>query len=187
VIERQGFATAAAEQRGSGSAERPAEEVPQRDVDGRFGVDMSRQPGVEPGHCGFWTIKIVSDKLTGHLGDGRDDAAGIGWQVVRDRANLAPARPSRAGVDAQHNGVDGVAGLARGHVVGLMACQRDAPHGEGIDLHWRAPGSLMPHPAAIPRRGRGRSRPSPASCRARAHCAASHAGASVRGRRPAGS
>ena len=101
----------------------------------RVGSGMAEQEPVELAHWRVDPDGRDAQNFGGHLRNRAWDAVRKGGQVMRDRADLTPSLQARIRFQTQHMCLDRGAGLAIGHVIGLVAGQIDRPEGEAVDLH----------------------------------------------------
>ena len=112
-------------------------QVPERDVERRFRIDMADQVAVGGLHhrLGAEGRAVAGENHRRQLVQRRCHPAHIGGKVMRDRADLAPAGKPVVGLQPKHARRDRVADLAVRHVVGKMTCQRHMPQRQSVDVH----------------------------------------------------
>ncbi len=104
-------------------------QVPQRQIKRRFRIFMPLQMHVGgPDHpLGAERQPVAREDHRRKFSQRRSHTIGIGRQVMRDRADLAPAGQPGIAFQPQNAAGDGVANLPVRHVVGDVACQWQMP------------------------------------------------------------
>ena len=112
-------------------------QVPQREIERRLRIFMPLQIHVRgPDHpLGAERQPVAREDHRREFGQRRSHTIGIGRQVMRDRADLAPAGQPGIAFQPQNAAGDGVANLPVRHVVGDVACQWQMPQGQAGDVH----------------------------------------------------
>ena len=124
MIQRQGLLPTPAKQGMQWQPRGLTGDIPKRDVQRGFRVNMSEQMRISAGHQRLDPDRITPQDHRCELLHGGRHATRIGGQVMWDRADLAPTGQSGIGVDGDHNRFHSVTGLALRHVVDRVAGQR---------------------------------------------------------------
>ena len=104
-----------------------AEQIPKRHIHDGFCVEVALQEPIQLAHRRIDTKRGYPKNFRCHFGNCARHTIGKGGQIVRDRADLSPAFQTSIRFQTQHMGLDRVAGLSLGHVIGFMAGEVDGP------------------------------------------------------------